>query len=69
MTEINEGSNYEVAQRIGFGKEAAIQAERQAAQLRSAVSLEVRINEFKELLAEKKVSIDTLDALFCFVYI
>lgn len=63
--EVKEDRNNEGSKEIGLGKEAAIQAEVQAAQLRSTVPLEVRMKQFKELLAEKDVSIDT-HVLICF---
>ncbi|CAG5135466.1 unnamed protein product, partial [Candidula unifasciata] len=56
VKEVKQANTKEVAQTIVFGKEAAIAAEIQAAQHRSVVSIEVRIKQFKELLAEKDVS-------------
>lgn len=40
---------------IEIGKEAAMEAEVRASRERAAVPLETRINQFREMLAEKEV--------------
>ena len=42
--------------RIDIGKEAAIEAEVKAARERAIVPLEIRMKQFRDLLAEKGVS-------------
>lgn len=46
--------------RIDIGKEAAIEAEVKAARERAIVPLEIRMKQFRDLLAEKGVSWATL---------
>lgn len=43
---------------IDIGKEAAIEAEVRAARERAIVPLEQRIKSFRDMLAEKEVSLD-----------
>lgn len=64
VKEVKKESSAASAPKVDLRKEAAIQAELQAAQRRATVPIEERIKQFKELLAEKDVSIDTL-----FVYV
>lgn len=45
------------SKQIDVGKEAAIEAEVQAARQRAVVPLEVRMKQFRDMLAEKEVSI------------
>lgn len=42
---------------IDVGKEAAIEAEVQAARQRAVVPLEIRMKQFRDMLAEKEVNI------------
>lgn len=42
---------------IDVGKEAAIEAEVQAARQRAVVPLEIRMKQFRDMLAEKEVSV------------
>ncbi|MPC97961.1 Transcription elongation regulator 1 [Portunus trituberculatus] len=46
----------EEVKRIDIGKEAAIEAEVKAARERAIVPLEIRMKQFRDLLAEKGVS-------------
>lgn len=42
---------------IDVGKEAAIEAEVQAARQRAVVPLEIRMKQFRDMLAEKEVNV------------
>lgn len=44
---------------IDVGKEAAIEAEVQAARQRAIVPLEIRMKQFRDMLAEKEVTLLT----------
>ncbi|OWF46304.1 transcription elongation regulator 1-like [Mizuhopecten yessoensis] len=55
MDELTEDKKDEV-KRIDVGKEAAIEAEVQAARQRAVVPLEIRMKQFRDMLAEKEVS-------------
>lgn len=54
----------EEVKRIDIGKEAAIEAEVKAARERAIVPLEIRMKQFRDLLAEKGVSCTFLFVLF-----
>lgn len=55
MEEMSDDKKDEV-KRIDVGKEAAIEAEVQAARQRAVVPLEIRMKQFRDMLAEKEVS-------------
>lgn len=46
---------------IDVGKEAAIEAEVQAARQRAVVPLEIRMKQFRDMLAEKEVKYNFYD--------
>lgn len=51
---------------IDAGKEAAIEAEVQAARQRAVVPLETRMKQFRDMLAEKEVSLNKKHMFLCF---
>ena len=52
----NEEKKEEEVKKIDNTKEAAIEAEVQAARQRAVVPLEIRMKQFRDMLAEKDVS-------------
>ncbi|XP_022246248.1 transcription elongation regulator 1-like isoform X2 [Limulus polyphemus] len=55
-SKVTEDQNNKKTGRIDIGKEAAIEAELKAAKERAAVPLEIRMKQFRDMLAEKEVS-------------
>ena len=56
------------AKQIDIGKEAAIEAEVKAARERAVVPLEIRMKQFRDMLAEKEVSVILHRLQFVFRY-
>lgn len=54
---------------IDMGKEAAIEAEVQAARQRAVVPLEIRMKQFRDMLAEKEVKLCWFFLLLFFVFL
>jgi hypothetical protein len=60
----NEEKSEEEKKPIDNSKEAAIEAEVQAARQRAVVPLDIRMKQFRDMLAEKDVSFARIDLIY-----
>ena len=58
----------EKVSRIDVGKEAAIEAEVKAARERAIIPLEIRMKQFRDMLAEKEVFLEISEYRFVLYY-